>query len=437
MTSTLKIKTTDEYTKHEAEHRAFNDAHMRFLSSFFTKLRKKAWRFDCSVQTDGVSLSRQFSRERLVERRPTPKTEGPTVVEDYQKRLSCFVEALNTLVIGLDPGRVNVACLSYIWIKDNGEIEKKSWSLTRAHYYSAGGITLRSQKKAQRFSKMAESWSKLGTLKATQSSEIEGYVRQYNVIKDEWWCLALNKVESKNALLNYSGKKSVLNRFFAKVNKEVKVVHPEVNIVVAYGSAHNGMSSTGKGEVPAPVGETYRTCCQHFDVQVQDENFTTKKSFETGKEMMSVYKTFREEDGTIYETFGHCKLQSRPQASSKEDKDALIAYYENVRKKKKKRWKNEPDEEPPKKEEEKEKKQSIYFPLIRGLQFCPETRKYVDRDVKASLTIARLAVMRITKNERPKAFVRETKVIQAGGVKAVKASKRSSPAPKAKRGSIS
>ena len=39
---------------------------------------------------------------------------------------------------------------------------------------------------------------------------------------------------------------------------------------------------------------------------------------------------------------------------------------------------------------------------------------YVDRDMKASLTIARLAVMRIVGNERPRAFVRENKKSKAG-----------------------
>jgi hypothetical protein len=39
---------------------------------------------------------------------------------------------------------------------------------------------------------------------------------------------------------------------------------------------------------------------------------------------------------------------------------------------------------------------------------------YVDRDVKASITIARLAVMRIVGNERPRAFVKQTTNSKAG-----------------------
>ena len=406
------IKSSDNYNKLEQAHKKHEDEQTRMVSSFFTKLRKKNWKFDCSVQTDGVSLSRQFSRDIIIERRPPPKVKDITIVEEYNRQLSCFIEAINTLVIGLDPGRVNLACLSYIWIKDNGEIEKQSWSLTRAQYYNDSGINLRSQKKAKRFAKLAESWSHLGTLRATKSSEILDYVKQYNLIREGWWKMALKKKESRDTLDAYSGKKKVLHAFFAKVKKAVRVLHPEVKVIVAYGSAAKGMCATGRGEVPAPIGATYKTCCEHFETQIQDEAFSTKTSFETGKDMEKVYKKFKYDNGMIYESFGHCPKNVNVFAKDDEDKDLLDAYNMS-RKKKKKRWKKPGGEEIDLDKVKEIKKQRFYFPTIRGLQFCPETCMYVDRDLKASLTIARLAVMRIVGNERPRAFVRETKISKA------------------------
>ena len=408
------VKSSVKYINLELAHKKHAEEQTRMIASFFTKLRKKDWTFDCSIQTDGVSLSRQFSRERIVERKPSPKVKEITIVEDYNKRLSCFIEATNTLVIGLDPGRVNLACLSYIWIKDNGEIEKKSWSLTRAQYYNDSGITLRSNRKARRFENLAESWSHLGTLRASKSVDIINYVKQYNLIKEDWWKKAMKQNESRDTLRAYSGKKKVLNHFFAKIKKKVREMHPDVKAIVAYGSAVQGMCSTGLGEVSAPVGETYKTCCRHFETQIQNEAFSTKRSFEKGCDMEKVFKRFKFVEGTIYESFGHCDKNINVQASSQEEKDLLDAYNMN-RKKKKKRWKKDEEEiEISPKQLKGIEKRRFHFPVIRGLQFCPETCMYVDRDMKASLTIARLAVMRIVGNERPRAFVRENKKSKAG-----------------------
>jgi hypothetical protein len=81
-------------------------------------------------------------------------------------------------------------------------------------------------------------------------------------------------------------------------------------------------------------------------------------------------------------------------AVNQADKDLVDAY---------KKRKKKPGEEV------KEDKRRFHYPFIRGLQFCPETCMYLDRDMKASLTIARLAVMRIVGNERPRAFIMESK----------------------------
>jgi uncharacterized protein YaiL (DUF2058 family) len=216
-------------------------------------------------------------------------------------------------------------------------------------------------------------------------------------------------------LNNYSGKKKVLDQFFVKVKKDVTVLHPDVKIIVAYGSAFNGMSPSGRGERSAPIGQVYKTCCKHLTTQIENEDCSTKNCFETGKEMEKVYKTFRKKDDEVFESFGHCEKKIVPKAKDEKDKELLDAF--NAKKKKKKRWKKPGEEDTVDIASQKEaEKRRFDFPVIRGLQFCPETRMYVDRDVKASLTIGRLAVMRIVGNERPRAFVKEKKNSKTGVV---------------------
>lgn len=78
----------------------------------------------------------------------------------------------------------------------------------------------------------------------------------------------------------------------------------------------------------------------------------------------------------------HCHMNVCPKAKTQDAKDMLDAYYKS--KKKKKRWFQNPDST-----KKVDDKRCFHFPVIRGLQFCPETCMYVDRDKKASLTIAR------------------------------------------------
>ena len=119
------------------ERRAKNDAHVTaqraVATSFFSHVPvKKGWTFDGSVATDGVSVSQQFSRREQVPRAGKKK---PLVTKKYDRNLETYVAALNMLVLGVDPGRSNMAAITYLW---NGR--KRSWSLTRSAYYQRSGI---------------------------------------------------------------------------------------------------------------------------------------------------------------------------------------------------------------------------------------------------------------------------------------------------------
>jgi hypothetical protein len=393
-----EVKSADLYKEREQAHKKQADNQVRFVKSFFKPISKgKKWDFDGSIQSDGVSLSQQFSHFVRVENKPPPVAEKVTLVEEYNKKLSCFIRELNTLVVGLDPGRTNLASISYYWVKDDDTIEKRFWSLSRKQYYAESGINKRNKLKALRYQAISEAWTNLGTLKTVLASDILAYVDQYNIIKDDWWSLAMNKIESVNALNLYSGKHRTMDRFFSKVKKDLKVSHPKVNITVAYGSAFNSMNSTGRGEVSAPVSATYKSCKRILNTIVENEDFTTKHEWDTGKECNKVYKTFKEMDGCVCEVFNNCPPNKRSPhlLASSPDFEMAKKYIVDHSKKKKK--------EPPDPLREK-KPIVLHYPEIRGLRFCQESRTYVDRDRKSSLAIARLAVMRMTSGTRPEAF---------------------------------
>ena len=399
------LKCNDEFQKLEAAHKENVANQLRMIQSFFTKIRKGGkWVFDGSIQTDGVSLSRQFSRWKRVEKKPSDPKEKVDIVDKYEKSLSCFIKETNTLVLGADPGRTNLASISYYQVLKNGSVMKQFWCLTRKRYYAESGINKRNKEKAIRFTEIKEQWTVLGTLRTVDYTEILDYVDKYNIIKDKWWSLAMEKIEAIDALNAYSGKHRVLDKFFGGIKKSLDVSHPGVNIVVAYGSAHKSMKSNGYGEVSAPVSATYKSCKKMLkNTIVEDESYTTKKSWESGTDCDKVFKTFRNTETGVFETFGHCHAKTRsPKVVGEENIEMVNSYNEKHKRGKKRRWKL-PDEN------EKEKSADLHYPEIRGLRFCQESRNYVDRDRKSSLAIARLAVMRMTTQSRPSVFSHKPK----------------------------
>ena len=208
-------------------------------------------------------------------------------------------------------------------------------------------------------------------------------------------------MEDVQRLNIYSGKHRVMDKFFAGVKKDLKKSHPDVNVLVAYGSAFNGMKCTGHGEVAAPVSATYKSCKRILNTVVENEDFTTKMVWESGKESRKVYKTFEEKTTkygkiNIKEKFHNCDAKHQSPAL-----DYTNANYEMV-----KNYMNRKKKPPDRVFGPEKMPKPLHYPEIRGLRFCQESRTYVDRDRKSSLAIARLAVMRMTTFTRPQTFSR-------------------------------
>lgn len=437
------VRATDEYKAQLQKRQTYLDARHAVVTTLFNRLpRKKApWVFDCSVMTDGVSLSLPFTRR--VPHNVIPKSIVPTQpkakLTDGVERSSSRSDDVGTdkwdrnaatnfvtgrgetLVAGLDGGRSNLADVSYLHRRKgaNGkDVDAHGhFRLTRGDYYCRSGIRGQDSAKARRWAAMDERWATLqgdGTaLRAADSASIVGYLEAYTQLSEDWWKLALKRVESRANLQRYVGKRHVLDKFFSDVKKSMEKDFPNAEPEIAYGSAVQGMKATGPGEVAAPVGEAFKACKRIFRDRlcIVDENFTTKNSWETGETKELVYLVPGDVvDGKQTWRLAHTDKKRAP-VVAKEHVAAVEAYNRDNairgthRRGGKLRVEDDKGGDDTHVDPEYEVRK-LHYPEVRGLRFCPRTRKYLDRDKAASLTIARLRSTEKQGLPRPRPFCR-------------------------------
>jgi hypothetical protein len=200
--------------------------------------------------------------------------------------------------------------------------------------------------------------------------------------------------------------------FWARVYKDARSIlggekcEHEKRIEVAYGSASQTMSSHGRGEVSVPVGGAYVACVKKFgkkNVTIEDENNTTKKSWETQQTKELAYKRYKE-DGT--HILDHTRGK-RPPLLRPEDIDAWNAHRErtNKRSQLRKSWNSKFETKKTESGNTEEKTEDRYIEC-RGLRICPERRIYQDRDVSSARAIAGLRCLTLRGKGHPTAFRR-------------------------------
>lgn len=408
-----RIKASATYTQLLASYAAHKAGRAAALQSFFAAIPlRKGWSFSGSLVTDGVSASIQYTR--VVQRRVVPKPRKASTKaraaretvagQDYPRHLGTASEDL--VVLGLDPGRTNLATIAYIL--DSGL--RKSWTLTRGQYRLKSGICSEEASKAKRYSGMAAAFHELAgdgsMLRTCWPDAIHEYMRRYRAVSCEWWALALRREESRAALRLYMGKRRALDGFFSKVLRSVRATFPGRRIEVAYGESGLTMSPTGKGEVAVPTGGTYKACCRAVAaagvgaVTPTDESMSTAVSWETGQRKEIVYRIV-DELGRL--GLDHTPAKSPPQAPVNLQ-EAVSKYRQSLRAKELARKKNGARSDTT--TSTTDALISARYPEVRGLRFCPETRMYIGRDVEAAITIARLRVLEIKGQPRPAPFCR-------------------------------
>jgi hypothetical protein len=419
-----KVRATAAYAAQKAKYDALVAAQRRLVASFFVDakvLGKRGWTFDCSIATDGVAVSLQFScKERRAKQRPKRKARAQTRAAaaggggdaDYDREL--VTELDDRIVLGLDPGRANLATVTYL----DKAGQSQTWRLSRGEYYAKSGIALRERRGARRNAAMADAWVSLGgegrALSTARAADIEGYLAAYAAMREPWWLQALPRRTSRSELQAYSGKRRVLDSFFAKIARVVKKAFPNKEATVAYGSAGQKMRPTGKGEVAVPTTGTFAACCRVFRngaTAVVDESYTTVVHWSTGTRKELVYKVpALTPSGKLTERLEHSR-GNRPPVVHEVDRPAVEAYLQRKKAQDKKRrggpgaaevaGGGQPPLPPP-----QGAAAMVRYPEVRGLRFVPEMRMYLDRDKSSALAIGRLRCMELLGRARPAPFCR-------------------------------
>ena len=454
-----RIKVSAAYIDLRAKYDELHDAERAFISGFFPGAPKRAgWKFSGSVATDGVAISLQYSRKvrcavykkakaKPMKRRAKKKVAEPEPAADdaepgvpgMDHEMSTIVG--DTVVLGLDPGRSNLAVISYVYININGKQKtgkrkkknwarsrgdcptnkhetgkrkKRSWTLSRGEYQTKSGIIEAQKRKLRMLAELRPSFATLALpgscLSACHEDEVFAYCTAYREFSEAWWSVALRRVNSRLDMQLYMGKRRVLDGFFSRVKRGVmahmKADFPHVTkIDLAYGEAGLTMSPTGRGEVAVPTGGTFKACKRVFTgpdckVSVVDESFTTKVSSDTGGVKELVYRCLAADNTVIV---GHCPGKDPPTVPM-----AIRPQYEVVRESTKR--KNKARRGGTNFTQPQYINANPFVPTryieVRSLRFCPELRKYVDRDTESSITIAKLRVLEILGIPRPQVFCR-------------------------------
>ncbi|EFJ43947.1 Fic protein [Volvox carteri f. nagariensis] len=269
-----RIRNTDAYRSQQARHRALSETEDRVVKSFFRCLPvKNGYKFDCSISTDGVAVSLQYSKPSkavTAKRKRSAGMRSSNVATDaYDQNLDMYDPEEGVLTLGLDPGRCSLATVSVVTqytldstgkLKLGEKLNRHSWSLLRGEYQHKSGIRTSTIKKAQRDAPLQPAFQALAVpgcaLRTAQSGTVLRYIADSQHCMNEWWERALSRQEAMASFQGYIGKRKALDSFFSRVLKEAKKLVPKrTKIEVAYGESGITMSPAGKGEGPCVDAE--------------------------------------------------------------------------------------------------------------------------------------------------------------------------------------
>lgn len=403
-----EYKQSDEFKQLEKEYDEYTQRVTLGAGKLFKPFKDKSassgWSPSGSIMTDGVSLCVCYEKQipRVTKQRTVDDDEKAQPFDDYDPSDPTIVG--NHLVVGVDGGRVKIATVACV---DNDR-KQHTWSLSRAQYYSHSGIWRETRKKQAEYQPLID---KLGTrpenavLRAVNHAEIKNYIEWSASVEDVWWPLALARRQSRRKMRLYSQKRSVLSSFWHTVHTELKAIDDHQPIHIAYGSAVKTMKSTGRGEIAAPTTEVFASCKREFgpeNVVLEWEHNTTKVSWDTKKPKEAVYKKVVCLGENLFaETLCHTRQRYMPLVPEAEQEHMRLYKEAASRKAKRRRggtmpWKHSLMSQ--------DKEEKMCYVECRGLRFCPETRKYYDRDASSARAIAGLRCLTLRGLGRPTMF---------------------------------
>jgi len=239
-------------------------------------------------------------------------------------------------------------------------------------------------------------------VKTTNPAILLNYLQQVKLVGEEWWQLALRRSESRSKMQRYIGKRRVVDRFCAKVRREIAELYPGVPVQVAYGSAGPHMAPHGpRGELSVPTTEVYRAVVRHFSrvsnlgrdsVRIVDEWRTSKVFWDTGLEVHAVYMRRSKTD------LVHLPLKAAPFAKPAEREDVLQLHRQLGEEMQRRRFRTKVQAPPP--------PEKVMYREVRGLRYVPELKCFVSRDKASARAIACLRYLELLGLQRPSYYTR-------------------------------
>eukprot|EP00798_Chlamydomonas_sp_ICE-L_P010970 gene10970-biopygen11061 len=241
--------------------------------------------FTGTIDTDGVMACTHFLR---AEKRAISIKDDGAAIKKQTKALRDFSESdPNVVVVANDPGRCNIAFLTWkknkVDGKEEGSRKRKrhcefgSKRLTRERYYVESGVFKSRGSTKKWLSNIQECLDDLkdNSPKRTSLASFDTFVA---VVVNHWdsrWGEMSKTRWGAQRMRLYGGKKRVFARFFNEVQKDVGV---RKKIVIAYGSAK--FAPGGKGELCVPTTGAFKAFTDRFKGRVAaiDEFRTTKST---------------------------------------------------------------------------------------------------------------------------------------------------------------
>jgi hypothetical protein len=275
-----------------------------------------------------------------------------------------------------------------------------------------------------------------GALRASTSAEIKTYIEAYRKFSEKWFSeFALKLRESRAKMKRYIGKTRTLSSFFSKVRKDAEKIKEACKmsrIEVAYGACGPSMSPSGRGELAVPTTGAYKACVRAFTkaregdkhfgrnvVSLEDESFTSKMCWETGKAYEKVYKV-HDVDGKEY--LKHTKYKCAPLVNANDIQAVSERKLKNKLKGVIRRGGGVPGPdnngfggEGGIVELRSSKTifdgvkdaRGVHHIEVRGLLFCQENSMFFSRDERSAHAIAGLRCIKLSGLGRPSSFRRK------------------------------
>ncbi len=247
------------------------------------KLRGASFELAHLLDTDGVSASVHFRRERTDE--DSARAAGPLGrgkkkqhgVTDVLGRTVTSSAAAASFTLAIDPGTHLLAQAALLDAMGKPVTDRhgkpRRWRLTRGQYRHDSGAKTIAAERAHRCRDLAPVDVALSAqrVRTTYASEFCAYVATFATHQRKVWRVMLRRKVVALRVRAWMGRRRVVDRFWRRVRTETP---PDT--IVAYGAAT--WSSTGRGALVAPRRDILAGASRHFSTVVMQGEYMTSQT---------------------------------------------------------------------------------------------------------------------------------------------------------------